>query len=78
MRSRSRFWALSPGMAAVARMKAGRIAAVVSVVALNLLALIALSREVADYYSQEMTEPSSSRAMESLRLDRLAACEDRP
>ena len=32
----------------------GRTAAAVSVVALNLLALIALSREVADYYSQEM------------------------
>ena len=36
--------------------EAGRAAvAVVSVVALNLLALIALSREVADYYAQEMT-----------------------
>jgi uncharacterized membrane protein len=34
--------------------EAGRAAAVISVVALNLLALIALSREVADYYSQEM------------------------
>jgi len=33
----------------------GRIAAAVSVVALNLLALIALSREVADYYLQQMT-----------------------
>ena len=33
----------------------GRMAAVISVVALNLLALIALSREVAEYYSQEMT-----------------------
>ncbi len=33
----------------------GRTAAAVSVVALNLLALIALSREVADYYSREMT-----------------------
>ena len=33
----------------------GRTAAAVSVVALNLLALIALSREVADYYSQEMS-----------------------
>jgi uncharacterized membrane protein len=32
----------------------GRTAAAVSVVALNLLALIALSREVADYYSQEL------------------------
>jgi len=32
----------------------GRTAAAVSVVALNLLALIALSREVADYYAQEM------------------------
>jgi uncharacterized membrane protein len=32
----------------------GRIAAAVSVVALNLLALIALSREVADYYSQQL------------------------
>lgn len=31
----------------------GRTAAVVSVVALNLLALIALSREVADYYAQQ-------------------------
>jgi uncharacterized membrane protein len=35
--------------------ESGRTAAVVSVVALNLLALIALSREVADYYSREMT-----------------------
>lgn len=35
--------------------ESGRAAAAVSVVALNLLALIALSREVADYYSQEMT-----------------------
>jgi uncharacterized membrane protein len=34
---------------------AGRAAAAVSVVALNLLALIALSREIADYYAQEMT-----------------------
>ncbi len=34
--------------------EAGRAAVVVSVVALNLLALIALSREVADYYSHEM------------------------
>ncbi len=33
----------------------GRTAAAVSVVALNLLALIALSREVADYYSLELT-----------------------
>jgi uncharacterized membrane protein len=33
---------------------AGRTAAAVSVVALNLLALIALSREVADYYSQQL------------------------
>jgi uncharacterized membrane protein len=33
----------------------GRTAAAVSVVALNLLALIALSREVADYYSQQLT-----------------------
>ena len=33
----------------------GRAAAAVSVVALNLLALIALSREIADYYAQEMT-----------------------
>jgi uncharacterized membrane protein len=32
----------------------GRTAAAVSVVALNVLALIALSREVADYYTQEM------------------------
>ncbi len=32
----------------------GRAAAAVSVVALNLLALIALSREVADYYSREL------------------------
>jgi uncharacterized membrane protein len=32
----------------------GRIAAAISVVALNLLALIALSREVADYYAQEI------------------------
>jgi uncharacterized membrane protein len=32
----------------------GRTAAAVSVVALNLLALIALSREVADYYSQQL------------------------
>ena len=37
----------------------GRTAAAVSVVALNLLALIALSREVADYYSQQMSQPSS-------------------
>jgi uncharacterized membrane protein len=35
--------------------EAGRNATMVSVVALNLLALIALSREVADYYSQQMT-----------------------
>ena len=35
-----------------------RTAAAVSVVALNLLALIALSREVADYYTQEMTNLS--------------------
>jgi len=34
--------------------EAGRTAAAVSVVAWNLLALIALSREVADYYAQEM------------------------
>jgi uncharacterized membrane protein len=33
----------------------GRIAAAICVVSLNLLALIALSREVADYYSQEMS-----------------------
>jgi uncharacterized membrane protein len=33
----------------------GRTAAAVSVVALNLLALIALSREVADYYAPQMT-----------------------
>ncbi len=33
----------------------GRTAAAVSVVALNLLALIALSREVADYYLQQLT-----------------------
>jgi uncharacterized membrane protein len=32
----------------------GRIAAAISVVALNLLALIALSREVTDYYAQEI------------------------
>lgn len=32
----------------------GRAAAVFAIVALNLLALIALSREVADYYSQQM------------------------
>ena len=32
----------------------GRAAAAVSVVALNLLALIALSREIADYYAQQM------------------------
>jgi uncharacterized membrane protein len=32
----------------------GRIAAAISVIALNLLALIALSREVADYYAQEI------------------------
>ena len=35
--------------------EAGRMAAILCVVSLNLLALIALSREVADYYSQEMT-----------------------
>jgi uncharacterized membrane protein len=35
--------------------EAARTVAAVSVVALNLLALIALSREVADYYSREMT-----------------------
>ncbi len=35
--------------------EAARTMAAVSVVALNLLALIALSREVADYYSREMT-----------------------
>ncbi|MGH9504960.1 MAG: DUF2339 domain-containing protein [Terriglobales bacterium] len=34
--------------------QAGRTAAAVSVVALNLLALLALSREAADYYSREM------------------------
>ncbi|MGA9798214.1 MAG: DUF2339 domain-containing protein [Terriglobales bacterium] len=33
----------------------GRVAAAISVVALNLLALIALSREVADYYAQEIS-----------------------
>ena len=33
----------------------GRKAAAVSVIALNMLALIALSREIADYYSQAMT-----------------------
>ena len=33
----------------------GRTAAAMSVVALNLLALIALSREIADYYSQQLT-----------------------
>jgi uncharacterized membrane protein len=36
----------------------GHTAAAVSVVALNLLALIALSREVADYYAQEMANLS--------------------
>jgi uncharacterized membrane protein len=35
---------------------AGRTGAAISVVALNLLALIALSREVADYYAREMAE----------------------
>ena len=35
--------------------EAGRTAAMISVIALNALALIALSREVADYYSQELT-----------------------
>ena len=38
--------------------EAARAVAGVSVVALNLLALIALSREVADYYSREMTSLS--------------------
>ena len=38
--------------------EAARTVAGVSVVALNLLALIALSREVADYYSREMTNLS--------------------
>jgi uncharacterized membrane protein len=33
----------------------GRTAAAVSIIALNLLALIALSREVADYYAQQMS-----------------------
>jgi uncharacterized membrane protein len=35
--------------------EAGHSAAMISVIALNLLALIALSREVADYYAQELT-----------------------
>ncbi len=35
--------------------EAGHTAAMISVIALNALALIALSREVADYYSQELT-----------------------
>jgi uncharacterized membrane protein len=34
--------------------QAGRTAAAISVIALNVLALIALSREVSDYYAQEM------------------------
>jgi uncharacterized membrane protein len=39
----------------------GRVAATVCVVALNLLALIALSREVDDYYRQEMANLSGQR-----------------
>ena len=56
----------------------GRAAAAVSVVALNLLALIALSREVADYYSQEMSQPSSPGTMGPVRLVGLATRENRP
>ena len=37
--------------------EAARIVAMVSVIALNALALIALSREIADYYRQQMTNP---------------------
>src|SRR6266851_2759266 len=56
----------------------GRMAAVISVVALNLLALIALSREVADYYSQEMTnlrpqgqwDPSAWRDWQHVKIAR--------
>ena len=50
--------------------EAGRAAAVVSVVALNLLALIALSREVADYYSHEMmsqVRPRGSGTLNGIR-----------
>jgi uncharacterized membrane protein len=39
------------------RDEAGRTAAMISVIALNALALIALSREGADYYRQQMTSP---------------------
>jgi len=37
--------------------QAGRTVAMISVIALNALALIALSREIADYYRQQMTNP---------------------
>jgi uncharacterized membrane protein len=56
----------------------GRTAAAISVVSLNLLALIALSREVADYYSQQMTslrpqgqwDPSAWRDWQHVKIAR--------
>ena len=49
----------------------GRAVAAIAVVALNALALIALTREVADYYSRQMTayRPALNQRMGAYRLD---------
>ena len=54
--------------------EAARAVAGIAVVALNLLALIALSREVADYYSQQMTSLRPQWTMGPIRLEELASC----